>query len=299
MFINHFMMVISENTSFISAPSRKVAEEYAILLISLSIDNKVVFNDGVWNLEVRSEDLEKACKEINSYESDGRIERPKSRFSHIRFQKLNYLYFFGFLLALAVFHAIVYSYLELALIKAGRSSASAITDGHFYRAVTALTLHADLKHLLSNIFFGGIAVFSLATLIGTGYSWFLFLLSGAFGNILNAYFYGSAHNSIGASTAVFGVVGVLAGLQFLSRFREKKTYAWIPFAAAVGLLAMLGSSEKTDIMAHFFGFVSGIPLGFLTGWILSKYKIPGKFSQFLIFAVTCAVFVISWMEAVS
>ena len=292
-------VVISETTSFISAPSRKVAEEYAILLISLSIDNKVVFQNGVWNVEVRSEDLEKAVAEINSYESSGRIERPVSRFDHIRFQKLNYLYFFGFLIALAVFHFVVYSYPELGLIKAGRSSASAITDGHFYRAVTALTLHADLKHLLSNIFFGGIAVFSLATLTGTGYSWLMFLASGFFGNVLNAYFYGSAHNSIGASTAVFGVVGVLAGLQFFSKFREKKTYAWIPFAAALGLLAMLGSSEKTDIMAHLFGFVAGVPLGFLTGWILSKHKIPGKFSQFFIFFVTCAIFVLSWMKAVS
>jgi membrane associated rhomboid family serine protease len=291
-------VVISENSSFISAPGRKVAEEYAILLISLSIDNKVVFHNGVWNVEVSSDDLEKAVAEINNYESNGRIERPVSRFDHISFQKLNYLYFFSFLLALAAFHVVVYAYPELGFIKAGRSSASAITDGYFYRAVTALTLHADLKHLLSNIFFGGIAVFSLATMIGTGYSWFLFLLSGAFGNVLNAYFYGSAHNSIGASTAVFGVVGVLAGLQFLSRFREKKTYAWIPFAAAVGLLAMLGSSEKTDVMAHLFGFVAGVPLGFLTGWILSKTQIPGKFCQFFIFLVTCAVFILSWMKAV-
>jgi len=291
-------VVISQNTSFISAPSRKVAEEYAILLISLSIDNKVVFSDGVWNVEVRSQDLEKAVAEINSYESDGRIERPKSRFDHIRFQRLNYLYFFSFLLALAAFHAFVYSFPDLNLIRAGRSSASAITDGHFYRAVTALTLHADLKHLLSNVFFGGIAVFSLATLTGTGYSWLMFLLSGFFGNVLNAYFYGSAHNSIGASTAVFGVVGVLAGLQFFSKFREKKTYSWVPFAAALGLLAMLGSSEKSDIMAHLFGFVSGIPLGIFTGLIFSKVKIPGKFSQFLIFLGTCAGFVLCWMKAV-
>ena len=291
-------IVIEDSFSFISAPKRRVAEEYANLLNSLSIENKLVFKNGLWNIEVRSQDLERACAEINAYESDGRIEKPKSRFSHIRFQRLNYLYFFGFLLVFAVFHAVVYSFPELDLIKAGRSSASAITDGHFYRAVTALTLHADLKHLLSNIFFGGIAVFSLATLVGTGYSWSMFLVSGFFGNVLNAYFYGSAHNSIGASTAVFGVVGVLAGLQFFSRFRERKTYAWVPFAAAVGLLAMLGSSEKTDIMAHLFGFVSGIPLGIFTGLIFSKIEIPDKYSQFIIFLVTCMVFILSWVKAV-
>ena len=91
---------------------------------------------------------------------------------------------------------------------------------------------------------------------------------------------------------------MLAGLQFFSRFREKKTYAWIPFAAALGLLAMLGSSEKTDIFAHLFGFVSGIPLGVFTGLAFSKIKIPGKFSQFVIFLATAGVFILNWMKAI-
>lgn len=285
------------NSAFISALNKRVANEYSVLLDSLSIQNNVVFNWGSWKVEVNMNDFARAMEEVANYEKSGRIERPKNRFGHIRFQKINVLYFFSVLIALAVFHAVVYLYPDLGLLKAGRSSASAITEGEFFRAVTALTLHGDIKHLASNIFFGGIAVYSLSTLIGTGYAWFLFLVSGFAGNVLNAFFYGSGHNSIGASTAVFGVVGVLAGLQFFEKFREKKTRAWIPFAAAVGLLAMLGTSEKTDVLAHFFGFLSGVPFGLMVGRIYSNHEIAGKYHQAMLMAVFWLVIGMSWASA--
>lgn len=285
------------NSAFISALNKRVASEYSVLLDSLSIRNNVVYYWNAWKVEVDVDDYSRAMEEIANYEKSGRIERPKNRFGHIRFQKINIFYFFSVLIGLAVFHAVVYLYPDLGLLKAGRSSASAITDGEFLRAVTALTLHGDIKHVASNIFFGGIAVYSLSTLIGTGYAWFLFLISGFAGNVLNAYFYGSGHNSIGASTAVFGVVGVLAGLQFFEKFREKKTRAWIPFAAAIGLLAMLGTSEKTDVLAHFFGFLSGIPLGFMIGRIYSKQEIAGKYYQAMFMFVFWLVIGMSWASA--
>lgn len=285
------------NSAFISALNKRVANEYSVLLDSLSIQNNVVFNWGSWKVEVNMNDFARAMEEVANYEKSGRIERPKNRFGHIRFQKINVFYFFSVLIGLAVFHAVVYLYPEFGLLKAGRSSASAITEGAFFRAVTALTLHGDIKHLASNMFFGGIAVYSLSTLIGTGYAWFLFLVSGFAGNVMNAFFYGSGHNSIGASTAVFGVVGVLAGLQFFEKFREKKMHAWIPFGAAVALLAMLGSSENTDVLAHFFGFLSGVPLGLMVGWIYSKHEIAGKYYQAMLMTVFWLVIGMSWIIA--
>jgi len=86
-------------------------------------------------------------------------------------------------------------------------------------------------------------------------------------------------------------------LQFFEKFREKKTYAWIPFGAALGLLAMLGSSENTDFMAHLFGFLSGIPLGIITGRIYSKKDLPGRLTQTLFMIIFWAVFILSWIRA--
>jgi hypothetical protein len=36
---------------------------------------------------------------------------------------------------------------------------------------------------------------------------------------------------------------------------------WLAIAAGLALLAMLGAGEDTDVLAHFFGFLAGIPLG--------------------------------------
>ncbi|MCE1226661.1 MAG: hypothetical protein LWW87_09280 [Geobacteraceae bacterium] len=47
--------------------------------------------------------------------------------------------------------------------------------------MTALTLHADLQHLLGNLTIGGLFVFLLCRETGTGLSWFLLLAAGGLG----------------------------------------------------------------------------------------------------------------------
>jgi len=138
-------------SAFIAARNKRIAEEYSVLLDSLNISNNVIYRLGSWVVEVNISDHSRAVDEIYAYERSGRIEKVKNRFGHIRFQKVNVFYFISTLAALAVFHFIVYDNPGHDLIKLGRSSASAITDGHIWRAVTGLTLHADIKHLFSNI----------------------------------------------------------------------------------------------------------------------------------------------------
>ena len=197
------------NSAYIAAPNKKTAREYSLLLDSLSIPNNAVFRWNSWHIEVDLSDYEKAKNEIASYEKSGRIEKIHNKFAHIRFQKVDWIQLVMTLVLLAAFHVFIYEFDHLELIKAGRSIAIAITEGEFFRAVTALTLHGDYKHLFSNIFFGGIVLWALSTMTGTGIALLFALFTGFAGNVMNAFFYGSAHNSIGASTSVFGVIGVL------------------------------------------------------------------------------------------
>jgi len=286
------------NFLYIAAPDKKTAREYSVLLDSLGIANNAVFRWNSWQIEVDLKDYENAKSEISAYEKSGRIERIHNKFAHIRFQKVNWTQLAATLILLAVFHVFIYEFDHLELIKAGRSSAAAITEGEIFRAVTALTLHGDYKHLFSNIFFGGIVLWALSTMTGTGLALVLALFTGFAGNIMNAFFYGSAHNSIGASTSVFGVIGLLAGLQFFDSFREKKLGRWIPLGAALGLLAMLGSSDKSDVMAHLFGLATGLPAGAVFGIIFSKRQIPGKTFQNIAAAVFILTISACWMKAV-
>ena len=287
------------NSAYIPAPNKKTAREYSLLLDSLSIPNNAVFKWNSWQIEVDFSDYEKAKNEISAYEKSGRIEKIHNKFAHIRFQKVDWTCFCATLILLAAFHVFIYEFDHLELIKAGRSSAAAITEGEFFRAVTALTLHGDYKHLFSNIFFGGIVLWALSTMTGTGFALLFALFTGFAGNVMNAFFYGSAHNSIGASTSVFGVIGVLAGLQFFDSFREKKLGRWIPFGAAMGLLAMLGSSEKSDVLAHLFGFVAGLPAGTIFGALFSKRNIPGKTVQNISAILFISVIFGCWIIAVN
>lgn len=289
---------VQPNSAYIQAPDKKSAREYSVLLDSIGMDNNAVYRWNAWQIEVGIDDLDKAKTEIENYEKHGRVEKIRNKYAHIRFQKTNWTFFISMFLLLAAFHVFIYEFDHLELIKAGRASASAISDGEIFRAVTALTLHGDYKHLFSNILFGSIVFWSLSSLTGTGIAMLFALFSGFSGNMLNAFFYGSSHNSIGASTSVFGIIGVIAALQFFDSFREKKLGRWIPLGAALGLLAMLGSSEKSDVMAHLFGLLSGIPAGIIFGAIFSKRSIPGRSAQNIAALTFIMTLFFCWMAAV-
>jgi len=248
--------------------------------------------DG-FTLYVPATEAERAEREIALYEK-GEKERREQHERHVYYPD-DVPGLVLVLTLLALFHSWTYAPPGRAFwLDAGRASASRILDGEWWRTITALTLHADLGHLLSNLVFGGVVIWALRRLLGAGRVWFLVLLSGALGNLLNAIFYASAHHSIGASTAVFGAVGLLAAVQLSSRFRLPRTRIWIPFGAGLALLAMLGSSQKTDMMAHFFGFIAGFAIGIASLPFLVRGLLGGRAANWLLAVASLALLALSW-----
>ena len=99
-------------------------------------------------------------------------------------------------------------------------------------------------------------------MLGTGLGFALVLLAGAGGNLANALLQGAPHVSLGASTAVFGALGLLGGLS-VARQRGKaagRRRIWLPLFAALALLGMLGGGERVDI-GHLLGLIVGRRLG--------------------------------------
>jgi len=134
--------------------------------------------------------------------------------------------------------------------------------------------------------------------VGGGLGAALIVLAGAAGNGLNALLQGPPHVSIGASTAVLGAVGLLSGLAFVRtrRAARGRGRAWLPLAAGLALLGMLGSDPRTDLGAHLCGFVVGILLGAITGWSMSS--VPGRGAQRALAAATAVAVAASWWLAV-
>jgi len=177
------------------------------------------------------------------------------------------------------------------------ASAAHIMAGDWYRCTTALLVHADALHLLGNML--GLAVFGTAVclLTGGGVGALLVSATGVLGNLLNALVYRQGHLSIGASTAVFGALGILAVYQLVSRLQESGGgyRAWVPLGAGLALLGLLGSGAHVDIMAHLFGFIIGGLTGALLKW---RWRIPAaRRYQVIAFVITAGWFAAAWLAA--
>lgn len=138
---------------------------------------------------------------------------------------------------------------------------SILRDGQWWRLLTALTLHAGPVHLLGNVCFGAVLVHYVCKRLGVGLGWLLVLCAGMFGNLINVIARSGEHHAVGFSTAVFGAVGILCGLELQVR-------SWrgllLPLGGGAALLAMLGAGgERTDLGAHFWGLIVGCLLGWL------------------------------------
>lgn len=180
----------------------------------------------------------------------------------------------------------------------GSADTDRILHGELWRTVTALSLHANLAHALSNAI--GITLFlgALSSILGPGLASALVLLAGAGGNFANALVHGSAHVSIGASTSVFGAVGILGGLALIRRGRRKvpRRRAWVPIAAALALLGMLGTGgPRVDVWAHLFGLLVGGVLGLF--FVFVAPSPPARLVQWGCGSAAFAVLISSWLLA--
>ena len=246
--------------------------------------------------------LDMACEELRLYEEENRNWPPVAPPAHPLTE--NTLATLSVLVLLATFHnltqldVIIPSYYQPDWIGLGNAQAAKILDGQWWRIVTALTLHADTMHLVSNLAIGGFFVIFLCRELGSGLAWSLLLGAGALGNMVNAYVQSPEHSSIGASTTVFGAVGILAGLS-LVRYRQQLHRRWpLPVASALALLALLGTEGKnTDLGAHLFGFLFGICLGLVTECLLGRYGRPGRLLNFLLGLQSAVVVVAAWWAA--
>ena len=182
---------------------------------------------------------------------------------------------------------------------AGRIDSVAIRSGQWWRVVTALTLHADFGHLIGNLVFGAFFGALLARQIGGGVAWLAILASGAAGNMLNVLLQ-REHFSIGASTSVFGALGLLAAWLWLSGPLQHDTWArrWAPVVGGLWLLTWLGTGgERTDIVAHLTGFVAGFVFGAVLAHLPASER-SYAFAQWLTGGAALAVVVAAWWLAV-
>ena len=293
-------------TSTIGLPaSRQQAEQWSLVLRAANIPSVIEFEKRSWVIKVSPLHEHRALREIAAFmeeNSDWPPYSPKKNLSLpvlTKYQPPTIL----MMGALVIFYVVTGPWSDgNAWFSEGAVSGRQILEhGQWYRLVTALTLHADVVHLVGNILIGGVLVHFLCRLLGNGLGWFLILASGTLGNLMNILLHGNSHNSVGFSTAVFGTIGILSGYQAISKRSAALKQILLPLAAGAGLLAFLGAGgPRTDLGAHFFGLLAGAALGGLLVFMPSQRILISKTSlQTNLFIASLAIVGLCWWLALS
>ncbi len=149
-------------------------------------------------------------------------------------------------------------------LEAGALDGAAVRAGEWWRVVTALTLHGDGGHLVANLVFGAFFGAFAGQYLGSGVAWATILLAAGSGNALDLLLLPPTHRAIGASTAVFAALGMIAALMWRAEARGGASWAkrYAPLIGSGVLLAFIGTGDaQTDAVAHLTGFVAGLVAG--------------------------------------
>ncbi len=233
-------------------------------MLALGIPHELKRGWWGWQLHVDDDDAAEARHQLALYESEN---APRSRAGPAVVAtgaRLGVVIYVAVLSGLFLLQGRSFGGIDWT--SAGRVDVALIRAGEWWRVLTALTLHIDVGHLAGNLGFGAIFGALLGRQLGGGLAWLAILLAGGLGNLINVWIQGPQHWSVGASTAVFGAVGLLATFGWLTGRAGDESWArrWFPLIAGAWVLAWLGTGdERTDIVAHLTGFLAGGGLGLL------------------------------------
>ena len=183
-----------------STHGRAPLAEFALVLSALGIAHRLEERLEGWLLRVPADDWTRARRELGEYQAERAKESPPAPVTPAVDDGR-----WGIAGFLLVIWAVPWLQGEAsfgsAMLEAGRMQAGRVEAGEWWRTLTALTLHGDSGHILSNSAFGAFFGLYVARGLGSGVGWLAILLAGALGNALNAQIQADAFRSIGASTA--------------------------------------------------------------------------------------------------
>lgn len=283
-----------------SSPSRAACEERSFVLLALGIASQLLYDydERSWCLLVAPADVANATRQLAGYEREIPPKHRRAQSDVIQpYAWVAPVIYAALMLAvgyLAGSKALASDWLD-----AGAVDTVLVRGGEWWRAVTALTLHFDVGHLLSNLGFGMVFLLLAAQLLGSGVALAAVFASGTLANLINVWIQPADHFSAGASTAVFATLGLLAAFAWRRRSGtgERWAYRWAPLLAGVFLLAFTGAAgENTDVLAHLTGFAAGAA----TGAALSTHQRSATWGvQWLCGGLTLLVIGASWWQALS
>lgn len=168
-----------------------------------------------------------------------------------------------------------------------------VQNGEFYRLFTCMFVHADILHILFNM----IALYSIGPVVERYYgkSKFLliYLVSGLLGSIFSGVFMTADSISIGASGAIFGLLGSICYFTYYYRATLQGILRGSIMPVIIINLVIGFLSTSIDLSAHIGGLIGGILISMAIG-IGDKHRKSDQING-LVVLILMAVFLIYMM----
>lgn len=247
---------------------QKQAREWSLALISQGIESTLFQDDdtGSFALEVDAARCGEALQVLKQYHVENRgwglrKDLPGTRLS-----------FHWGCLGWAVLMVFFYYLQTLGprIDEVGVMDKAGVETGQWWRLFTAMTLHADGAHLLSNLVTGVLFLGLVMARHGAGVGLFGAWLAGALANVAAMLIYPDPYRSLGASGMVLAMLGILT----VTGIREaiSRQPGWRAMLGSLGagvmLFTLTGSSPTSDLVVHLGGFVFGL----VVGVVLEKWQ---------------------------
>jgi membrane associated rhomboid family serine protease len=280
--------------------SKASCREFSLVLEARGVEHEVRAEASGWALIVAPDAVHIAYEEITRYSLEREVPRhapaPIVPFPGAAYGALG----FTLILLITAYGAGI-NLFGVDWLSLGALDASVPRE--WWRPLTALTLHLDQEHLMGNLLFGVLAGLATGRLVGPGIAWASILAAAALANGAELLITPATHRVVGASTAVFAALGMLAGLSWRQRLplRERRWYRWAPLIAGICLLTLLGAGDAhVDVVGHALGFLFGVG----AGWLCARAGEPRNRSVGLQIAVgsgaallICAAWLVALLRA--
>lgn len=305
-----------DSEEILKPDGRRQALEWLLVLDAMGLPHRLQRDDAGWSIAVPADALPEARRQLALYGHENRGWPPPERRAPPLVQRSGWsaVWVAGMLVALFAWFGAYNA--DVPVLRNAACDAGAVLEGEWWRVVTAVGLHADIAHLGANAFFILAFGWPAARTFGGGVAWCGALMAAAAANIVSVLAYGPPRVSLGASTAVFALLGLLAGRRLalalgvpgagrrnpvaLAPIRGRfilSRHVLPPAGAVVALFVMIGVAPVSDVMGHFLGLLGGLLLG-MTAHALALEKLP-ELAQRLLEIAGVAFFFWCWRLALS
>ena len=272
---------------------QRACDERAFVLTAVGIENEIELDGDAYAVRVDAVAHAHALHHLAQYEAERRrTPLPEPELALQPDAWLGSMVYVLVLLAIPLAAEMGWQHVGNAL---GQMDPVRIRAGEWWRAWTALTLHRDASHLLGNLGAGVLLGHAAAQIWGNARAWLLVVMTAAAANLVEAQLPLAPYVSVGASTAVFAALGLVAAWSW--RSRRRYAHNWmrraVPLVAGLAVLAFFGGGDATpgglevgpsfeatdygttNVLSHALGFGSGALVGAVVagrrcaGWLES------------------------------